>query len=184
MALPPFRRHPLPPGHGTVASCCICVVCRRAVLDCGILLKTNDLPRAFGRGVGWVSAGWPGSGMDVSESKPGTVYAFGSKVLRRKRAWDGTIAGSVWPGASSQQRMEAKRVHACQKEKGPAVWLSLFCSYPLLSEYQVQPKNRPKFFEGIRMEAVWNQREHFRTVREKLDNFSTFGGKRGNPRDG
>ena len=30
--------------------------------------------------------------------------------------------------------------------------------------------------EFIKMEVVWNEGEHFRTVREKLDKFSTFGG--------
>jgi len=77
MALPPSGGH-APQGYGTVASCLhLRGFAGGLFWNCGILLKTNDLPRAFGRGVGWVSAGWPGSGMDVSESKPGTVYAFG-----------------------------------------------------------------------------------------------------------
>jgi hypothetical protein len=62
------------------------------------------------------------------------------------------------------------------KEKGPAVGLSLFVSYPLLSGYQVQHENPPNIFEGIRMEVVWNEGQHFGTVGEKLDKFSTFGG--------
>ena len=46
-----------------------------------------------------------------------------------------------------------------------------FVSYPLLLEYQVQPKNPPKFFEGIVVEVVWDEGENFRTVRGKLDKF-------------
>jgi hypothetical protein len=49
-----------------------------------------------------------------------------------------------------------------------------FFFYPLLSGYQVQLKNWPNIFEVIKMEAVWNQRQHFGTVRGKLDKFSTF----------
>jgi hypothetical protein len=51
-----------------------------------------------------------------------------------------------------------------------------FISYPLLSEYQVQPKNRPNIFEGIVVEVVSYEGQNFRTVREKLDKFSTFSG--------
>jgi hypothetical protein len=42
---------------------------------------------------------------------------------------------------------------------------------PLLSGYQVQRINRPKFFEGIVVEVVWNVGENFRTERKKLDKF-------------
>ena len=38
----------------------------------------------------------------------------------------------------------------------------------------MERRNRPKYCEGIVVEVVWNQREHFGTVREKLDKFSTF----------
>jgi hypothetical protein len=51
-----------------------------------------------------------------------------------------------------------------------------FLLCPLLSGYQVRPQNLPKFFEGIRVEVVWNERENFRTEDEKLDKFSTFRG--------
>jgi hypothetical protein len=47
--------------------------------------------------------------------------------------------------------------------------------YPLLSGYQVQRENRPKFFAVIVVEVVWDEGEHFGTVRKKLDKFSTFG---------
>jgi hypothetical protein len=52
-----------------------------------------------------------------------------------------------------------------------------FVSYPLLLEYQVQPKNTPKFFERIVVEVVWDQGENFRTVREKLDKFPQVGSR-------
>ena len=48
-------------------------------------------------------------------------------------------------------------------------------SYPLFSEYQVETKKPPNIFEGIRVEVVWNEGQNFRTVRGKLDKFSTFG---------
>jgi hypothetical protein len=57
-----------------------------------------------------------------------------------------------------------------------ALSAAFFVSYPLLSEYQVWVENWPKFSDGIRAEVVWNEGEHFGTVREKLDKFSTFGG--------
>jgi hypothetical protein len=53
---------------------------------------------------------------------------------------------------------------------------SHYLSCPLLLEYQVQPENWPNIFERIRAEVVWNERQNFRTVREKLDKFSTFRG--------
>jgi hypothetical protein len=61
---------------------------------------------------------------------------------------------------------------------------AFFVSYPLLSGYQVWAEKPPKFFEGIRVEVVWNEGEHFGTVREKLDKFSTFGGLAEKPRFG
>lgn len=51
--------------------------------------------------------------------------------------------------------------------------------YPLLSEYQAEPENRPKMIEVIVVEVVWNERQHFCTAREKLDKFSTFGEEQG-----
>jgi predicted Zn-dependent protease with MMP-like domain len=53
---------------------------------------------------------------------------------------------------------------------------------PLLSGYQVQHENRPNIFEVIKVEVVWNVGQHFGTVREKLDRFSTFGGFGGEER--
>jgi hypothetical protein len=53
---------------------------------------------------------------------------------------------------------------------------AFFVSYPLLSGYQVWAEKPPKFFEGIRVEVVWNEGQHFSTVRERLDRFSTFAG--------
>jgi hypothetical protein len=52
---------------------------------------------------------------------------------------------------------------------------AFFVSYPLLSEYQIQPERPPKYFKGIKTEALWNEGQHFGTVREKLDKFSTSG---------
>jgi hypothetical protein len=57
----------------------------------------------------------------------------------------------------------------------PRPWRGFFLPNPLLSEYQVLTEIRPKFFERIKMEVVWNEVQNFSTVREKLDNFSTFG---------
>jgi hypothetical protein len=46
-----------------------------------------------------------------------------------------------------------------------------FLLCPLLSGYQVRRKNRPKFFESIVVEVVWNERQNFGTVAKKLDKF-------------
>jgi hypothetical protein len=62
------------------------------------------------------------------------------------------------------------------KRKAQPFRLSLFSFSTLSSGYQVERRNRPKFFEGIVVEALWNVREHFGTGGEKLDKISTFGG--------
>jgi hypothetical protein len=46
-----------------------------------------------------------------------------------------------------------------------------FLFYSISSEYQIEIENRPKLFEGIRVEVEWNEGQHFGTVRGKLDKF-------------
>jgi len=55
------------------------------------------------------------------------------------------------------------------------VGAAFFFFYSISSEYQIERINPPKFFEGIKVEALWNEGQHFSTVGEKLDNFSTIG---------
>ncbi len=62
------------------------------------------------------------------------------------------------------------------KEKPRRSGEAFFFLYSISSEYQIQGINPPKFSEGIRMEVAWNERQHFSTVGEKLDNFSTLRG--------
>jgi hypothetical protein len=55
----------------------------------------------------------------------------------------------------------------------------IFLLYPLLSGYQVQPKNRPNIFEVVVVEVAWNVGSLLRFWGAPLDRFSTFGGFRG-----
>ena len=64
---------------------------------------------------------------------------------------------------------------AVVKEKA-ALGAAFFVSYSLLLEYQIWGETAPKFFGGFGMEVFWNVGEHFGTVRETLDKFSTFQG--------
>jgi hypothetical protein len=57
----------------------------------------------------------------------------------------------------------------------PAAMAGFFFSYSISSEYHMGRVSRPNFFEGIRVQVTWNERENFCNVREKLDKFSTFG---------
>jgi hypothetical protein len=54
-----------------------------------------------------------------------------------------------------------------------ALGAAFFTSYPLLSEYQVQPKNTPNIFAGIRAEVVWNVGPLLWIFEVPLDKFST-----------
>jgi hypothetical protein len=57
----------------------------------------------------------------------------------------------------------------------PAARQAFSFFYSISSEYQIETRNRPNIFEVIVVEVVWNEGQHFRTVRGKLDKFSTFG---------
>jgi hypothetical protein len=52
----------------------------------------------------------------------------------------------------------------------------LFFFYSISSEYHTGRQNRPNLLGSERLEVAWNEGEHFRTVGEKLDKFSTKGG--------
>ena len=61
-----------------------------------------------------------------------------------------------------------------QKQKAQPLGLSLFLFLLYKFSIQVEIERPPKLFEGIRVEVVWNEGQHFGTVRGKLRKFSTF----------
>jgi hypothetical protein len=105
----------------------------------------------------------------VFESKVEAAFAFDSKIL--VRAMNRSSCETVIEPPASDEATDLVVDNGKPRRRGEA----FFFVYPISSGYQVQTKNQPNIFEGIRVEVVWNERQNFRTVREKLDNFSTFG---------
>jgi hypothetical protein len=59
----------------------------------------------------------------------------------------GRVAAAAYPVGEVKRRS----IVGLRAKENAATGAAFFVSYPLLSEYQVQPEIRPNIFEGIRM---------------------------------